>query len=589
MKGVYGRILNIDLTQKTSFAEEIPDRIYKTYLGGKGLATYLLYQRNKPKIDPLSPENHLIIGLGPAVDSKVWGSSRYGIFTLSPQTGILAHSYSGGRVAEYMGRAGFDAFVISGAASSPTALEISDEGVTFHDGSELWGMDTYQAQDALQKMVGTKAGTMVIGPAGENLVRFAMVANNYWRCAGRGGVGAVLGSKNIKGLAFHGTAAKEIAEPEILNELWKQIRAGRKNNPVIQAFNKYGTSGLVSVVNKAGAFPTRYWSKGYMDGWKNIDAEALHSKCDVVPNACAKCLMACGRLTKVKEGRHKGLKVEGPEYETIYAFGGLCEIEQIEEIIYLNDICDRLGIDTISAGNLAAFAIEASKRGIIKECYEYRDPDAVSKLLEDIVYRRGIGKVLAEGIRYAAKQWGMEDVAIHVKGMEPSAYDPRVLKGMGLAFATSDRGACHLRSTVFKAELSGQIAPDQIEGKAEICMDYEDRLTLQDALIVCRFYRDIYVWDILPKIIRGTTGMILDQRGLKKIAANIRDISQRFNRREGITRKEDTLPERFFTEPVSGGKVIRRSELDKMLQEYYKLRGWDEQGEPSGTTELYER
>jgi aldehyde:ferredoxin oxidoreductase len=586
MKGVYGKILNIDLTKKTSFPEEIPENIYKTYLGGKGLATYLLYERNKPNIDPFSPENHLIISLGPTVNSKVWGSSRYGIFTLSPQTGILAHSYSGGSVAEFMGGAGFDAFVLSGAAASPTALEISDKGVVFHDAGELWGLDTYKSQDALQEMVGVKAGVMVIGPAGENLVRFALVENNYWRSAGRGGVGAVLGSKNIKGIAFHGAAEKEMAEPGILNELWDQVRAGRKENPVIQAFKNNGTPALVGVINKIGAFPTRYWSKGTMDGWENVGAEALHSKCDVVPSACSKCLMACGRLSKVKEGRHKGLKVEGPEYETIYALGGLCEIDQIEEIIYLNDICDRLGIDTMSGGNLAAFAIEASKRGKIDQKYEYGDADAVASLLEDMAYRRGAGEVLAEGIRHAAREWDMEDIAIHVKGMEPSAYDPRILKGMGLAFATSDRGACHLRSTVFKAELSGQIAPDQIEGKAEICIDYEDRLTLQDALIVCRFYRDIYVWEVLSTIIRGTTGMDLDQNGLKKIAANIRDTTQRFNRREGITRKDDTLPDRFFDEPISGGNVIHRSELDKMIDDYYQLRGWDEQGVPPEPPEL---
>jgi len=245
-----------------------------------------------------------------------------------------------------------------------------------------------------------------------------------------------------------------------------------------------------------------------------------------------------------------------------------------------------LGIDTITAGNLVAFTIEASKRGKIFERFEYGDVDAIANLLEDIVYRRGVGEVLAEGIRHAATQWGMEDIAVHVKGMEPSAYDPRVLKGMGLAFATSDRGACHLRSTVFKTELSGVIAPDQIEGKAEICIDFEDRLTLQDALIVCRFYRDIYVWDILSTIIRGTTGMALNQEGLKKIATNIRDATQRFNRREGISRKDDTLPDRFFTEPISGGKVIKRNELDKMLQDYYRLRGWDEEGVPPETPEL---
>jgi aldehyde:ferredoxin oxidoreductase len=296
--------------------------------------------------------------------------------------------------------------------------------------------------------------------------------------------------------------------------------------------------------------------------------------------------MACGRMTEVRDGRHKGLRIEGPEFETIYAFGGLCEIPDINEIVYLNDVCDRLGLDTISAGNLAGFTIEASRRGRIAEKYDYGDVDGIAALLNDIAYRKGIGAVLAEGIRYAARQWEMADVAIHVKGLEPSAYDPRVFKGMGLAYATSDRGACHLRSTVFKAELAGQIAPDEVEGKAAIALDYEDRLTLHDALITCRFYRDIYVWDGLAKIIHGTMGMKLDHDGLQKIAANIRNLSQRFNLREGLSKKDDTLPKRFFSEPISGGKVITREELETMLQDYYRLRNWDEAGVPLNGLEM---
>jgi aldehyde:ferredoxin oxidoreductase len=582
MKGVYGKVLEIDLTHETSNTIEIPDSIYESLIGGKGLATYLLLKKNKPNIDPFSPDNHVVIALGPTVNTKVWGSSRYGLFSKSPQTGIYAESYSGGSVAEFMGHVGYDAFILRGAASSPTVLEITDNGITFHEAGNIWGMEVYDAQDAVRELVGKQSGIMVIGPAGENLVRFSLVANNYWRSAGRTGIGAVLGAKNIKGMAFSGSVQKEVAEPEILQELWSQISSERKTNPVIQGFKAKGTPALVSVLNEIGSFPTRYWSKGTLDGWENISAEGLHEQCNVKPHACAKCLMACGRLTEVRDGRHKGLKLEGPEFETIYSFGGLCDIPNINEIVYLNDVCDRLGLDTITAGNLAAFTIEASRRGKIKEKYDYGDVDGIVSLLNDIAYRRGIGAVLAEGIRHAAQEWDMKDVAIHVKGLEPSAYDPRVFKGMGLAYATSDRGACHLRSTVFKAELSGQIAPDEIEGKAEIAIDFEDRLTLHDAFITCRFYRDIYAWDGLAKIIQGTMGMKLNHDGLKKIAANIRNLSRRFNLREGISKEDDTLPPRFFSEPISGGKIINPEELDKMLQDYYQLRGWNENGIPSG-------
>jgi aldehyde:ferredoxin oxidoreductase len=389
-----------------------------------------------------------------------------------------------------------------------------------------------------------------------------------------------MGSKNIKAMAFHGNAEKEIAEPSILEELWQDLKSQSKDHPIMTRFRNNGTPVLVDVINGLGALPTRYWSKGSMDNVENITAEALHSRCKVRPRACAKCPIACGRMTTVLKGRHKGLKIEGPEFETIYAFGSLCEIDSIEEIAYLNDLCDRLGMDTISAGNLAAFTIEASHRGLIDEKYEYGDADAVATLVKDMATRRGLGAILADGIRYAAKQWNMEDVAIHVKGLEPAAYDPRSLKSMGLAYGTSDRGACHIRSTAFKCELSGMVEQGKIEGIAQGTIGFEDRLTLQDALVLCRFYGDIYMWEGLQKIIEGTTGMKLDQVQLQGIASNIRDAAQRFNRREGMTRADDMLPARMLKEPLESGQRITAGEMERMLSEYYQVRGWDETGLP---------
>jgi aldehyde:ferredoxin oxidoreductase len=292
--------------------------------------------------------------------------------------------------------------------------------------------------------------------------------------------------------------------------------------------------------------------------------------------------MACGNLTEIKQGRHQGLKLEGPEYETIYAFGGLCMVRDIEEIVYLNDICDRLGMDTISAGSLCAFSMEASQTGRIPEKIAWGDVDRIAGLLHDITSRLGLGAVLAEGIRHAARTWGMEAVAIHVKGLDPAGYDPRILKGMGLACATSDRGACHLRSTFYKAELSGMIPKDQIEGKAKLFLEFEDRFNIHDSLILCRFFRDIYWdWHYLATIVELTTGLKLDEKGLRDISAGIQDETRRFNLREGVTWKDDTLPKRFFDEPLGKeGKTISREGFGKMLQDYYALRGWDERGVP---------
>ena len=283
----------------------------------------------------------------------------------------------------------------------------------------------------------------------------------------------------------------------------------------------------------------------------------------------------------VKQGRHKGLKIEGPEYETIYALGGLCEVDSIEEIAYLNDICDRLGLDTISAGNLVAFTIEASRQGKIDYRIDYGQVDKIAGLLEDIVYRRGIGDTLAKGIKTAAKAWNMEDQAIHVKGMEPAGYDPRILKGMGLAYGTSDRGACHLRATFYKPELANMIDPDQIEGKAEMFAEWEDRLTIFDSLILCRFYRDLYQWEELAAVIKGVTGLEMDRERMRSIASAITNNTRRFNMREGLRPEEDHLPERFYTEALpETGKVITREQMEQLLADYYGVRGWDENGMP---------
>ncbi len=589
MKGVFQKALVIDLANRSFQVEAIPDEVYENYLGGKGLGTYLLLRHNKPKVDPFSPENSFILTLGPINDTKIWGSSRYGVFTKSPLTGLYSEAYSGGKVAEPMSRTGYDAFVLKGASTEPVFLEISDEGVRFHDASPLWGMDAYRAEDAIQEKVGGKdTGVLVIGPAGEKLVRFAALINNYWRCAGRTGVGAVLGSKKVKGLAFHGTKSREPAHPELVDKLYHEWLEKSKELPSANFFKNFGTPGLVAIINNLEAFPTRYWKEGVLEGWQSISAETLHADFSVKPRACNRCFMACGRYTTViKDGRFKGLTLEGPEYETIYAFGGLCLIKNLEDIIYLNDICDRLGMDTITAGNLAAFTIEAANQKRISETIDYGDTDAIADLFYRISAREGVGALLGEGIKAAAKEWGLEDMAIHVKGMEPAGYDPRYFKGMGLAYATSDRGACHMRTTFFRAELVGLIPPDQIEWKAAMLIEFEDRLTLHDALILCRFYRDIYMWNELAEIVHATTGMELDRDRLQQIASNIKNAARMFNVREGMTAEADNLPPRFFEEPIGSKQlVMKEKDFSVMKEDYYRMRGWDKAGVPKGPLPL---
>ena len=587
MYGFYGKILKIDLDKEAFSIEPVDDQLLRTYLGGKGLATHLLLDRNPSQVDPLSPENHLIFATGPTSGSRIWGSCRYGVYTKSPQTGYFSESYSGGTVAEYMSATGFDAVMISGAAPRPIWIEIGEEAVHFHSAEDLWGKDTFETEDRVKAWIkkhrqeAKKCGVVCIGPAGENQVSFAVIENDYWRSAGRTGVGAVTGSKKIKAIAFWGNQKKEFADIELMKDFAKSMAQRSKEDAGVKAYKTMGTPMLVDIMNKAGGFPTRYWQKGRYEHAGKINAGALHDRCEVQPHACLKCFMACGRLSTVKEGRHKGLKIEGPEYETIYAFGGLCEIDSIEEIAYLNDICDRLGMDTISGGNLAALTIEASRQGKIDYKIDYGQVDSIAQLLKDIAERRGIGDTLARGIKYTAKEWHMEDQAIHVKGLEPAGYDPRVLKGMGLAYGSSARGACHLRATFYKPELSGIVDPDQIDGKAKTFTEWEDRLTIFDTLILCRFYRDLYQWEALSTILKATTGLELNSEKMRSIAGAITDNTRRFNLREGLTLKEDRIPRRFFREVLpETQKIITENQMEQLITDYYRERGWNEKGEP---------
>ncbi len=587
MFGFYNLLLRVNASQESFEITSLQDSVLKKKLGGKGLATHLLLENNPAGVDPLSPDNHLIFTTGPMSGTSLWGSCRYGVYTKSPQTGFYSESYSGGTVGEYIAATGMDAIMIHGKADRPVWLEVSDASVTFHPADDLVGLDSMETEDRVKDWIKqnrsekAKCGVITIGPAGENLVSFAVIENDYWRSAGRTGVGAVMGSKNIKAIAFRGNAKKTVAYPDIVKEFNKNLAKRSKDDPGVSAYKSMGTPMLVDIMHSVKGFPSEYWKKGIVPHQDQINATALHERCEVKPSSCLKCFMACGRLSTIKEGKHKGLTLEGPEYETIYAFGGLCGVETIEDIIFLNDKCDRFGMDTITGGNLAAFTIEAVRQGKVKYDIDYGQTDKIANLLKDISARKGIGNTLAKGIITTAREWGMEEQAIHVKGLEPAGYDPRVLPGMGLAYGSSPRGACHLRATFYKPELAGIVEKDKIEGKADVFAEWEDRLTLFDTFILCRFYRDMYQWEELSTMIKGVTGLELDTEGMRKIAAIVSDDIRRFNLREGLTPEDDHLPKRFHTEALpETNRVITRDTMNLLLKEYYKARGWDETGKP---------
>jgi len=572
MNGYFHRLLRIDLSRRAFSCEPLPAAVFETALGGKGLGVRLLARENPPGVAPLSPENRFILATGPVTGTKMWSQSRYGVFAGSPATGGYGESYCGGTVAPRIKGCGVDAVILSGRCDRLSCLLIGEQGVEFVDAAGIAGKDAFVAQEFLQKQAGDDAGGMAIGPAGENRVVFACIKSDRWRSAGRGGMGAVLGSKNVKGLAFTGTRRAEIADEALLKTVIKDVAEKARTNPTTEIYRRFGTPSQVKVTNTANCFPTRYWQSGRFGKWENLSADYMQENFEVRACGCPTCFLRCTKHSRVKHGRHAGLELEGPEFETIYAIGGLNEIDSLEEVAFLNDLCDRLGLDTMSAGNISAFAIEARKRGKIEFDIDYNQPDRMAELFRLIARAEGVGALFSRGIRTAARELGLEDLAVHVKGLEPAGFDPRVLKGMGLSYATAARGACHLRGTFYKAELSGEIDAGRTQGKAGLHIDYEDRAALFDCLILCRFYRDFIGWEELAQIFAATTGRRRDREEWQLLANHITQQTRAYNRRAGLDRAADALPRRFFREQTREGASLREEDLQAMIREYNAIR-----------------
>jgi aldehyde:ferredoxin oxidoreductase len=572
VKGVFHRLLRINLTDQAYLYEDIPDDLLRRTLGGKGLGTALLEREIPPGADPLGPENRFILTVGPVTGTAVWGQSRFAAFAKSPASGGFAESYCGGTAAPRIKGCGVDAVILEGRSSSLTFVVVDERGVTFKGAAPYKGWTTDLAEEALLKVSPAGARGMAIGPAGERGVRFACVKSDRWRSLGRCGLGAVLGAKNVKGISFSGGRRGEIADPELMRRAVREISRKGKEHPVSALYRKYGTPMQVAATNAQNCVPTRYWTSGHFSKWENLSAEYMVANFDVRSHPCPDCFLQCTKLTRLRHGRHAGLEIEGPEYETIYALGGLNELDSLEEVAWLNDLCDKLGLDTMSAGNIAAFAVEARKRGRLDWDIKYNQPDRMAELFRMIASGEGVGAVLGRGILRAAAELGLEDLAVHVKGLEPAGFEPRALKGMALSYATAARGACHLRGTFYKAELSGLVAKEKIEGKAAHLVDYEDRAALFDCLVLCRFFRDIIEWEELGTIIAAATGLSFSRRELEDLANEITRRTRAFNAREGLGAEEDRLPERLLREKTAEGASLRPEELALMLREYNAIR-----------------
>ncbi|MFW9909579.1 MAG: aldehyde ferredoxin oxidoreductase family protein [Candidatus Thorarchaeota archaeon] len=573
-------LLYVSLTDGAINRQPLPDDLYKKYIGGRGLGVKLLYDNLAPGIDALSPDNWLIFAVGPSTATSVPTGGRFVVITKSPATGTMFDSHAGGYFGAQLRRAGLAAVIFTGASKSPVYLWINDHQVEIRDATKLWGKTTDVTTDQLIKETDEKAQVACIGPAGENMINLAAIITDKHRAAGRGGVGAVMGSKKLKAIVVRGTKNPGVANPEKLREAVERARRLIKKNPVTdKSLPVYGTPVLVSVVNEAGMLPTHNFQEGTFNDADGVSGEKLLERFALKPYNCYGCPIGCGRMSRVQ-----GKDVGGPEFESIWALGPQCGINDLEWIAIANDKCNQLGIDTISVGSTLGCAMELVQRGKLEHSLRFGDTTGVLEMIEDIAHAQGLGAELGKGSKVFAKSYGVPELAMQVKGLEIPAYDPRGVQGHALGYATSNRGGCHLRSYLIGPEIMGSpvlVDRDITEGKADLVILYQNLSAAMDCMVVCRFTNFAWTVDDYAAMVSANTGLEIDGRELLRIGARIWNLERLFNIREGFGKKDDALPSRFSTPLPEGGSRKRVAHIDEMLPEYYSRRGWDKDGRPT--------
>jgi len=587
--GYAGNILWVNLSTKTYKVIETPKDLIKNFIGGRGFGVKILWDNLKPGVNPFSPENLLIFAVGPLAATGAHSASRFFVMFKSPLTTTYFRCVCGGGFGAEMKFAGYDAIVIEGKADKPTYLWVHNESVEFRDATHVWGALTTHATEVLLKETDRDAKLSVIGPAGEKLVKYASIQTGETRSAGRGGGGAVMGSKNLKAIVIRGTKRPKLLNEEEFRKLVKEQLDLYFKNPAFQAFRSLGTDGIVYLFYTLGHFPTYNFKQIELENIERFAPEIL-STYVVKTSGCYGCAMACWQYFKTTKGPFAGIIWDKPEYETQWAFGGALGVTNLEAIMYANMLCDLYGLDTISTGSVIAFVYELYEKGIITrrelDGLEARwgDPEPAIELIRKIALREGIGNILAEGSKRAAEiiGRGAERYAIHVKGLELPAYDPRSAKAHGLNFATSNIGASHMYGWV-GYEILGfpeKVDPFAIEGKGALCKKVQDEFATYEALGFCQFpvSNGMIPFDLVSKMLYAATGIeeFKDIHYLLLVGERIVNLERAFNVREGFSRKDDVLPERFLKEPFprtpSKGQIF---ELDKLLDDYYTARGWD--------------
>lgn len=596
MSGFMGKILRVNLTTATLTDEPIPENEARRFLGGNGLATWYLFNELEKDVDPLGPENKIIYMAGPLTGTMSPSSGRFSAVTKSPLTGFWGSANSGGRWGLDLKRSGYDGIIIEGIAERPVYLVINDGKPELNDAGDLWGQGVKETTQTIKERHGKKMNVACIGIAGENLVKYAAVMNDVHRALGRCGFGAVMGSKRLKGIAVAGSHKIPLADKEAFDEAAKRARDFVNESLLKMTLEVYGTDMVLDLVNVKGGLPTRNWQFGSCDYADNLNGPAINEKILTGRKACFACPIACGRLTEVKAGKY-ACKGEGPEYETVGAFGPMCGVDDLEAIAYVNLLCNDYGLDTISAGSTIAFTMECFEKGILSQSdldgleVNFGNADGIIELVHKIARREGVGDLLAEGTRIMSEKLGRgsEHFAMQVKGLELPAYDCRATKINGLGFATANRGGDHITAYVqgptymdipFLIVEESMIEDPMVENPAEakVVKDLEDALTVFDAVGACKFMgMALMAEDVVP-IIAAATGWEFDEDAFRRGGERIYNLARAFNVREGCRRADDTLPKRLLEEPLSDGPAAGLVvDLDPLLDAYYEFRGWDKE------------
>jgi len=596
-----GSVLRINLSDETTVKSDLSQNLVRQFIGARGYGIHTLLNELDAKCDALSSDNIMVMATGPLTGTGAQTGARYIVTTKSPLTGAITCANSGGKFPTALRRSGIDMLILTGKAINPVYLWIDEGEVEIRRADHLWGKNCHETETTLKQEIHPNIKVASIGVAGENKVLFASIMNDKNRAAGRSGVGAVMGSKNLKAIAVNNKGSIPLWDAdgfkEVVKKYTKKYKTALKGKP--NPLKLYGTAATITGVQTVGGLPTRNYQQGTFEGWEKINGESLRQKYLTGPKACQSCPIACGRATKVDEVGYEG-EGEGPEYETIYAMGSNCGIDHLAALTKANYNCNEEGMDTITMGCTIACAMELSERGYISESdigigrpLGFGDQDALVELTRMTAHREGFGNLLAEGSLRLAQYYGHPELAIVAKGQEFAGYDPRAVQGMGLAYATSPIGGSHMRGDPAYFEILGvpkNIDPLAIKGKAQIVKDWQDHFAVIDAAGLCVFFcvRNLMTPDLeirpmgITELINAATGLDLTIEELSKAGERICNAERIFLNRAGFTAKEDTLPARILKEPLPDGPAKGyTSHLPQFIEEYYQLRGWNKNGEPT--------